>query len=203
MDRNGSEILDFNYNVHNCLVENNQFINSDGYSISEEVIDMVGGDGYYTDNNIIRGNKIIGNFQTAVRPSLSARNNIIENNYIEWRPGKTANEALIYLYGKNSDFSTPQGNLIKNNILVGGKSGVTLSCAKSNTISGNSINGGMNGITLTNNSIYGADLPAFENKVSDNNIHDVNCGILVQGSPNNTISGNTIINFKKADICRV
>jgi hypothetical protein len=40
-DREGPEFFDFNYNVHYVLFENNTFINADGYSITEEAIDML------------------------------------------------------------------------------------------------------------------------------------------------------------------
>jgi len=61
-NRNGSEFADFNYNVHRCLMESNTFINAPGYSLNEEVIDMVGGDGTANSGNIIRKNYIKGNF---------------------------------------------------------------------------------------------------------------------------------------------
>jgi len=170
-NRNGSEFADFNYNVHRCLMESNTFINAPGYSLNEEVIDMVGGDGTANSGNIVRNNRIIGNFKTGIRPSLSAHDNIIEENYIEWLPGKIDHEASIYLYGKGNGFSVPKRNKILNNIIIGGKNGIELSDAQDNIIEGNTIKGASRGVALVKNSLYGDDIAPRNNTVTGNTIY--------------------------------
>jgi len=197
-NRNGSEFADFNYNVRNCLMENNTFINPSGYSLSEEVIDMVGGNGTITDGNIIRNNTIIGNFRTGIRPSLSATNNIIEGNTIEWQAGPNAHIGSIYLYGKGTTgFSRPNGNKIRNNTLKGGRVGIEMSGAERNTITGNNISGCEIGIDVVDDTIYGDVIPCSGNNITGNNISNIGYGIYVKNSPSNTFSPNNITNWSK------
>ncbi len=201
-DREGPEFFDFNYNVHYVLFENNTFINADGYSIIEEAIDMVGGDSYTNSYNIVRNNKIIANFQSGIRPAKSAIYNTIENNYIEFKKGKVTNIAGIYLYGGGSDSSTPKGNQIINNTIIGGKSGIELSGADDNSVTENMISGSERGISLVKDSFYGADVAPKNNIISQNVIDNVNYGIYISPSSNNAITNNVINNYKITDIYR-
>ena len=191
-DRNGSEFLDLNYNVHYCLIENNEFVNAAGFSISEEMIDMVGGNSTTQNNNIVRNNKIIGNFQSGIRPAKSANDNIISGNYIEWRDGSVTQEAAIYLYGDTTDFNIPKRNQIINNTIVNGKCGIELSNANDNIITGNTISNCTRGIALIRNSIYGADILPVNNTVSGNTL--IQCGTCIvneSASGVNQVANNT------------
>lgn len=192
-----TEFADFNYNVHFVTFENNSFINDFGYSIDQEMIDMVGGNSQTNSENIIRNNTIIGNFQSGIRPAKSAINNIIENNIIEYKPGGVIHEANIYLYGDTSQYSTPQYNTIRNNILKGGKYGIVLSGADNNNIYGNNISGMQYGIGLVKDTIYGANDAPKNNYVWNNNIYNVDYGIYLSNSPNNAISNNIISSWIK------
>ena len=192
-----SEFADFNYNVHFVTFENNSFINDDGYSIDEEAIDMIGGNGFTNSENIIRNNTIIGNFQSGIRPAKSAVNNIIENNYIKYTPGRVINEAGIYLYGDLATYSTPKYNTIRNNRIIGGKYGIVLSGADNNNIYGNTLSGMQYGIGLVKDTIYGANDAPKHNYVWNNNIFDVDYGIFISNSPNNALKSNTIISWIK------
>ncbi len=200
-DKNGSEIVDFNYNTHYNTVENNEFINNPGYSLDQEVIDMVGGNSFNNDNNIVRNNKIIGNFQTAIRPAKSAVNNTITDNYIEFKSGKVSNIAAIYLYG-DGGFSTPKNNKINNNTIVGGKVGIELSGSENNDILNNNISNTLKGISLvkTSSSGYGSSISPKNNTVSNNIITNIDYGIYTKSSPTNNISNNIITNYKIKDI---
>jgi parallel beta-helix repeat protein len=206
-NRNGSEFCDFNYNVHNCSMENNIFINAPGYSLSEEVIDMVGGNGALTEKNIIRNNRIVGNFQTGIRPSLSACDNVIEGNYIEWLPGKTAHEASIYLYGKGTDFKVPKRNKIMSNTIINGKSGIELSDAQDTIITGNTIRGASRGIALVKNSLYGDDIAPMNNTVTGNTIYISNpANAIINEGAGNIVAPNYInpvTNFDLTDRLKV
>ncbi|PWB52284.1 MAG: hypothetical protein C3F06_08775 [Candidatus Methanoperedenaceae archaeon] len=199
-DREGPEFFDFNYNVHYVLFENNTFINADGYSIIEEAIDMVGGDGYSNSYNIVRNNKIIANFQSGIRPSKSAIYNTIENNYIEFKKGKVTNIAGIYLYGGGSDTSTPNHNQVIKNTIIGGKSGIELSGADDNFVTENIISGSDRGISLVKDSFYGANVAPKNNIISKNVIYNINYGIYISSSPNNVVTNNVINNYKITDI---
>jgi len=197
-NRNGSEFADFNYNIRNCLMENNKLINSSGFHMSEEVIDMVGGNGTLTTGNIVRNNTIIGNFRTGIRPSLSTSNNTIEGNTIEWLPGPTTHIGNIYLYGKGSTgFSRPNGNKIRNNTLKGGRVGIEMSGAETNTITGNNISGCEIGIDVLDKTIYGDAIPCTGNNITDNTISNIGYGIYMINSPDNTFSPNNITNWSK------
>jgi len=200
-DKNGSEIVDFNYNTHYNTLENNEFINGSNYSIDQEVIDMVGGNSFNNANNIIRNNKIIGNFQTAIRPAKSAIDNTITNNYIEFKSGKVQNIAAIYLYG-DGGFSTPKGNKINNNTIVGGKVGIELSGSDNNEVIGNNISNTSKGISLvkTSSSTYGSSISPKNNTVSDNIIDNIDYGIYTKSSPDNNINNNHITNYRIKNI---
>ena len=200
LNYNGQEFFDFNYNVHYVLFENNEFINADGYSISQEAIDMIGGNSFTNSNNIVRNNKIIANFQSGIRPAKSAINNTIENNYIEFRKGKIINIAGIYLYGGGTAFSTPKNNKILRNTIIGGKSGIELSGSDNNLVTGNIISGSDRGISLVKDSFYGADVAPKNNKISQNVIDNINYGIYISPSTNNVISNNNITNYKIVNI---
>lgn len=198
---NGSEFFDFNYNVHNCLFDNNKFINAPGFSISQEMIDMIGGNSLYTNNNTITNNTLISNFQSGIRPAKTATNNIIENNYIEWLPGPVSHAGSIYMYGSGStDFAWPKGNKIRNNTIKGGRVGIEMSGAKDNTITGNKISGCKIGINVVNKTIYGDTLPCIGNVITDNIIDNIDYGIYIKASPNNTIKNNPITNYRIKDI---
>ncbi len=200
--KEGDEFFDFNYNVHYVLFENNTFINADGYSIIEEAVDMVGGEGYTNSYNIVRNNKIIANFQSGIRPAKSAIYNTIENNYIEFKKGKVINIAGIYLYGDGTDSSTPKGNQIIKNTIVGGNSGIELSGADDNSVTENMVSGSDRGISLVKDSFYGADAAPKNNKISQNVIYNINYGIYTSSSSNNVITNNVINNYKIIDIFR-
>lgn len=191
-DRNGSEFLDINYNNDYCIIENNKLINGSGYTMSEEMIDAVGGNGHGQDNNIIRNNTIIGNFKSGIRPGITADNNTIEGNYIEWLPGPTTQEAGIYMYGKGGS-SVPTGNKIIGNTIKGGNCGIKLSNADNNTISQNTISGAVRGIALVRDSIYGSDIAPNGNTVSKNTIvvSNMQNGIINEGQ--NTITPDNVI----------
>lgn len=199
-DLEGDEFVDFNYNVHYSLVENNSFINADGYCIHQEIMDMIGGSGYTNSYNIVRNNKIIANFQSGIRPAKSAIYNTIENNYIEFKEGNITNIAGIYLYGGGTDFSTPKHNQIAGNTIIGGRSGIELSGADDNSVTGNIISGSDRGISLVKDSFYGADVAPKNNIISQNEIYNINYGIYISLSPNNIISNNNITNYRIADI---
>jgi parallel beta-helix repeat protein len=201
-DKTGSEIIDFNYNTHYNVVENNEFINKQGYSLDQEVIDMVGGNSFTNSNNIVRNNKIVGNFQTAIRPAKSAVNNTITDNYIEFKSGNTQNIAAIYLYG-DGGFSTPKGNKINNNTIIGGKVGIELSGSETNEIKNNNISNTIKGISLVKKSSsgYGSSISPKNNTISKNIIHNIDYGIYTKSSPNNTITKDNIItNYRIKDI---
>jgi parallel beta-helix repeat protein len=199
-DLEGDEFFDFNYNVHYVLFENNTFINADGYSIHQEVIDMIGGNGYTNSYNIVRNNKIIANFQCGIRPAKSAIYNTIENNYIEFKEGNAINIASIYLYGGGTAFSTPKHNQMIKNTIIGGKSGIELSGADDNLVTENIISGSDRGISLVKDSFYGADVAPKNNIISQNVIDNINYGIYISSSPDNVISNNIITNYRIADI---
>jgi len=191
----GSEIIDFNYNVRNCLVENNNFT---GLVLSEEVIDMVGGNSTLTTGNTVRRNKISGNFRTGIRPSKSATNNVIEENEITWEAGPNAHIGNIYMYGSGSTgFSRPNGNKILNNILRGGRVGIEMSGAERNTITGNNISGCEIGIDVLDQTIYGDAIPCSGNNITGNTISNIGYGIYMKNSPSNTFSPNNITNWSK------
>lgn len=198
-DRNGPEFVDFNYNVHYVILENNTFINGSGYSISEEVIDMIGGNSYSNSNNIVRNNTIISNFRSGIRPAKSASNNIIENNHIEFKPGRATNIAGVYLYGGGSAFSTPKNNQIVNNTIIGGTAGIELSGANDNTVDGNTISGSVRGINLVRDSFYGSDVAPENNTVTNNTIDNTDYGIYIESSPNNFVNNNDITNARIAN----
>lgn len=185
-DKNGSEMIDLNYNNQHCLIENNKFINATGFSLGEEVIDIIGGNGLPQNDNIVRNNRIIGNFQTGIRPAKTACNNIIENNYIEWIPGRVPHNASIYLYGSGA---VPTGNKILNNTIVGGRCGIELSHADKNIVTGNTIRGVSRGIALVRNSLYGDDVAPNHNTVTGNRIYISNPAnaIINEGIGNVTI----------------
>lgn len=192
-DRNGSEFFDMNYNNNYCVVENNKLINSTGYTMSEEMFDMVGGNGQPQDNNIIRNNIIIGNFQSGIRPGITTKNNTIEDNYIEWISGQQSQEAGIYMYGKGGS-SVPTGNKIIGNTIKGGNCGIKLSNADNNRIEENTIKNAVRGIALVRDSIYGADIAPNGNTVSRNTIvvSNLQNGIINEGqniiTPDNVIT---------------
>jgi parallel beta-helix repeat protein len=161
---------------------------------------MIGGNGYTNSYNIVRNNKIIANFQSAIRPAKSAVYNIIENNYIEFRKGKITNIAGIYLYGGGTAFSTPKNNQIIKNTIIGGKSGIELSGSDNNFVSENRISGSDRGISLVKDSFYGADVSPKNNKIYQNVIDNINYGIYISPSSNNVISNNSITNYRVANI---
>jgi parallel beta-helix repeat protein len=201
-DRKGSEFADFNYNVHYVFFDNNTFINNNGFSLSEEAIDMIGGNGYMNSYNTVSNNTIIGNFQSGIRPAKSAIYNTIENNYIEFKKGIIINIADIYLYGGGTDFSTSKQNQIIKNTVIGGKSGIELSGADDNFVNQNTISGSERGISLVNDSFYGATVAPKNNIISQNVIYNINYGIYISSSANNVINNNNITNYTIADIFR-
>jgi hypothetical protein len=155
---------------------------------------------YTNSYNIVRNNKIIANFQSGIRPAKSAIYNTIENNYIEFKKGKVTNIAGIYLYGGGTDSSTPKGNIIFKNKIIGGKSGIELSGSDGNLVNENIISGSEKGISLVKDSFYGADAAPKNNKIAQNVIDNVNYGIYVSSSPNNLMINNIINNYKIIDV---
>lgn len=204
-DRNGPEQVDFNYNVYNVLMEYNTFINGPEFTLSEEVIDMIGGNSFNNSNNTVRYNTIIGAFRTGIRPAKSANDNILDHNYIKFIQGTSTvvNVAGIYFYGGGNDFSTPKRNKVTNNTIIGAKVGIELSGTNDNTVTGNDISAVSKGIAVMKDSSsgYGASQVAKNNIITGNTIDNVDYGIYVQSSLlTNTISPNTITNFRIKNI---
>ena len=192
-DRNGDEFLDLNYNCQECLIEDNTFENNPGYSISQEMIDMVGGNNLPQNGNIIRGNRIKGNFLSGIRPGITTHGNIIENNYIEFVQGSITNYDGIYCYGKGTPDSIPTQNIIRNNTVVGCLNGIVMNSSNDNEITGNTVKNCEKGIALLKHGLYGVDLAPSNNLVSKNTIvvSVLANGIVNEG--NNTITSDNVI----------
>lgn len=160
-DYTGDEFFDFNgknpaYDTTNSpnlenTIENNILENvSSGYYLNDEAIDMIG----YNNNNIVRNNRIVGNFQRGISPRYEASGNCIEGNYIQFKPGGVNVSANgIPLEGHSSNASRfPANNKINNNRIVGVAKGVYLNRAKNNTVTNNTINATSCGISITSSS---------------------------------------------------
>jgi len=188
---NVQEFVDFNYNVHYCTLDRNEFINDVGFSIDQEAIDLIGGNGMEQNYNTIQNNTIIGNFQTGIRPAKTASYNIIRNNYIKWIDGRIAHTANIYMYGTAG--AKPHGNQITGNTLIGGRSGIEISCADNNNIYGNTISNSLKSISLLKNTQYGDDIAPKNNIVSRNIITvDDPANAIINEGLNDIRNDNTI-----------
>ncbi|MCX9082700.1 MAG: right-handed parallel beta-helix repeat-containing protein [Candidatus Methanoperedens sp.] len=199
VDYTGDEFFDFNGNAHYNTLENNRFTNVDGYSITDEAIDMLGNNTY----NIVKNNYIKANFQRGIRPSRKANHNIIESNYIEYKKGKILNEGGIVLWNSGAVPSEiPSYNMISKNRIIGTTEGITLSGAQYNTITGNKISNSIKGISITKDTYNGANAVSKNNIISNNTIRDIDYGIYISSSPNNVITNNIIKNYKITGIFR-
>jgi len=193
-DFTGPEYFDFNGNAHYNTFENNEFVNGPGYYVTDEAIDMIGNN----TNNILRNNKVVGCFQRALRPSYEANDNIIEDNYFEYIPGVTANGGGIVTWNSGAiPNKIPKRNKIRNNTIISMTSGIQLKGAQDNIVTGNNISKCLRGISCELDTYKGANAISSGNVITGNNIKDVEYGLYVVDSPNNTFSPNNITNWSK------
>ncbi|MCX9082701.1 MAG: right-handed parallel beta-helix repeat-containing protein, partial [Candidatus Methanoperedens sp.] len=199
VDYTGDEFFDFNGNAHYNTLENNIFTNVDGYSITDEAIDMIGSNTY----NVIKNNYIKANFQRGIRPSRKSDNNIIESNYIEYKKGNIPNEGGIVLWNSGSIPSEiPSYNIISKNTIIGTTEGIALSGAQYNTVTDNKISNCIKGISITKDTHNGANAESKNNIISNNMMSDIDYGIYISSSQNNVITNNIINNYKINDVFR-
>lgn len=186
-NHSGDEFFDFNGNAHYNTLENNTFINDTGFTLLDEAIDMIGNN----THNIVRGNRIIGNFQRGIRPSYEASYNLIENNYIEYLPGNTVNAGGIVLWNSGAiPAKIPKNNIVRNNTIVGMSAGIVLKGAQDNTVTDNVISKSSVGIEIAIDTYKGANVISKGNTVSGNHFVGVSKCIDRRDCPDNIITDN-------------